>query len=322
MMLDEIKNDQPNPNTDYSSSVFFCFSIDNTIYNKEFFKINTTFLKDLNFEAYRIQNFTVVRVFPGGFFGAITKLIRTNYIFTINYIDNNGKIIYNSRNKYICEKEKIKYEYDPGRNASISSNLFKIPTCLEQYNSFLKITKESESLFSNTKNYLIEYLDMELYLYLLETKIDKTQILLDILNNFPSLNVKYEKDKPLQNIKFESLSKYENYNKLIIIYSIIQDSIQLLNELNDNDFNIIFRYNENQKDYPIFIKKNVFNFLLEKIKNLEMIKKICQNCESIPLLFDYLIDILNNNSNNFQKIKELTINNLPNIDYKNDNLIE
>ena len=128
----------------------------------------------------------------------------------------------------------------------------------------------------------------------------------------------YKKNKPLQKIDFDSLVKNKYYTNLIIIYSFIQDSTHLLKELDENDFNFIFTYNEMQNDAPIFIRKNIFHFLLEKIKNIENIRKIFKYCESIPLLFDYLISAP---SDKIQEIKNITIKDLPNINFE-DNLIK
>ena len=167
-------------------------------------------------------------------------------------------------------------------------------------------------------DYLRRSLDLELFLYLLEKKKDKIHDLFQVLNYLPYIKVVYKKNKPLQKIDFDSLVKNKYYTNLIIIYSFIQDSTHLLKELDENDFNFIFTYNEMQNDAPIFIRKNIFHFLLEKIKNIENIRKIFKYCESIPLLFDYLISAP---SDKIQEIKNITIKDLPNINFE-DNLIK
>lgn len=303
---------------DFNNSVFFCFSINEQIYNKESFLISTTF-NNLSYEEFRKDNFTVVRVYCSGLINMVKEWFTTKHSFNISYVNKKREKIFSSSKEYIAEKNKIKYIYDAGNNGLINSPFFSNPSCLEQYKTFLELINQPDNLFSETEKYLYENLDIELYLYLLESNEDKRQKLLKILDIFPYLKVIYKKDKSLQEINFESLSTNKNYNKLIIIYSFIQDSEKLLNILKDNDFDILFKYNEIHKDNPIIIKKNIFYFLFEKIDKLEIIKKICQNCGSIPLLFDYLI---NAPSHTIQKIKDLTINDLPNIDYQNDDLLE
>ena len=61
------------------------------------------------------------------------------------------------------------------------------------------------------------------------------------------------------------------------------------------------------KDQPILIKKNIFDFFISKLKDEKLIRKICQSVYSIPLLFDYLIAL---NEEEFKKIKDLKYNDL------------
>ena len=142
---------------------------------------------------------------------------------------------------------------------------------------------------------------------------------MSILANFPYSIIKYEKNKPLQKMDFSHVSNHKHYKKLILIYSLINDSIELLQDFNEDDINLFIQYNETQKDQQILIKKNIFDFFISKTKDEKSIKKICQSVYSIPLLFDCLISL---NKEQFGKIKNLKYNDLPSEYSLKDNLIE
>ena len=73
----------------YLNSIFFCFSIDNSIFNKDYFSIECQNFAKPDFETFRYDNnLTVLRVFMKGslynmFFGGL----KSSFTF---------KIIYNS----------------------------------------------------------------------------------------------------------------------------------------------------------------------------------------------------------------------------------
>ena len=68
-----------------------------------------------------------------------------------------------------------------------------------------------------------------------------------ILSGFPYLIIKYEIDKQLQKIDFSPVENNKYYKKLILIYSIIQDSNDLLSNFNEDDITNFIDYNEIQK---------------------------------------------------------------------------
>ena len=79
--------------------------------------------------------------------------------------------------------------------------------------------------------------------------------LLEILDNFPYLKIKYNKNKKLKNFDFSALSEYNNYDKLIVLYSIIQDSTEFIKDFKEDDLDILFDYNEKQKDDHLYSPK-------------------------------------------------------------------
>lgn len=302
---------------EYIGSVFFCFYIDEKVFNKNCFIIESGIIS-FSYEITSFGNLVVVRVFSRGLMDyTFNLLFSQRHNFKIHYKMENGEYLYYCNKDYTVDKKKTKFIFNSNEKEFISP-LFRNPSSLEQYISFSKVINENECLFHEALDYLTKYFDLELFLYLLEKNKDKIYDILEILNYLPYIKVVYKKDKSLPKIDFNSLPKNKNYKILINIYSFIQDSTDLLKELEENDFKIIFEYNEMQKDAPIFIRKNIFVFLLEKIKNIENIKKACKYCESIPLLFDYLLSAP---SDKMQEIKNLTINDLPSINPK-DNLIK
>ena len=306
---------------DINDGVLFCFSINQSIYHPDNFIINSS-LSNLNHEVIRFDNITILRVYCGGLINMAMSLFVNKYNFTISYKDNKGNDIYLSSNEFYAEKNKIKVVFDAAKKGTISSNYssnFKNPDSLAQYEAFNKVLKGKEFLLSETIEYLTNVLDIELFLYLLETKEEKHSAILGIFDNYPYLKIIYQKNKPLRKIKFESLTSYKNYKKLITIYSIIEDSTNLLNEFKEDDLNIFFQYMETQKDDPLYIKKNIFKFFINKTKNIQSIKKICKSCESIPLLFDNLLELP---ADKINEIKNLLIEDIPQNFSFEDNLID
>ena len=152
---------------DFTNGVFFCFSINEQIYNKQSFLISTTF-HNLGYEEFRKDNFTVVRVYSSGLINMVKELFTTKHSFNISYVNKEGEKIFFSSKEYIVEKNEIKYIYDAGNNGLINSPFFSNPSCLEQYKTFLELINQPDYIFSETENYLSENLDIELYLYLLK----------------------------------------------------------------------------------------------------------------------------------------------------------
>ena len=292
--------------TKYLTSTFFCFSIKD--FQKEFFSIECQNYAKPDFEIIENLNseFTVIRVFlKGGLYN--TLLGGWNSVFRFNIVYKSPNSLHFKSQEFKVEKNKIEFVFNASTNAKKKSNLIKDPSCLEQYTSFLKLESIQDNLFLDTKQYLKNNLDIELYLHLLKTKNDKEkEELLGIFNNFPKINILYDADKlPLIN-DFKSFSIPKGIcNKLKIIYSIIKDSSNLLDEFYEDYIDTINEYNRNNISSPIPIKKNIFNFMIDKLNNPEKIKKVCLNCESVHVLFDYLLSINN------KKIKDLTYEDMP-----------
>ena len=294
--------------TEYTDGVFLCFSIDQSIYNPDFFKINSS-LSNLSQDVIRpSNNLIILRVYSSGLLSMALSYFSSKQNFRVSYKDNRGNIIFSCPDDFTLEKNKIKFIYDAAKKGSIKSKNFKNPSGLEQFKSFDNIIKDKECLFTQTLEHLSYNLDIDLFLHLFEAKEDKRKDLFKILDNFPYFKIIYQKNKPLLKVNFDSFAKNKNYNKLILIYSIIEDSTNLLSKFSEDDLELFFQYNEIQKDSPLLIKKNIFLFFMDKTKNIENIKKICIRCESIPLLFDYLLEL---NSEKKKEIKGLQIKDLP-----------
>ena len=311
----------PSQSEEFSDCSYICFYIDQSIYEKEGFVISSSLITNLGVQEFRLDNNLVVFcIHCGGLLNMAFKLFKSTYYFKISYKFKNSPI-FTCNFDFTVEKGKIKFIFDAGKKGSITGELFKNPSCLEQYNAFCQVTKKHDILFEDTKKFLFDNLDMELFLNLLQNKKDDRDELMLTLSNFPDLIIKYERDKLLPKIDFEALKNIKYYKKLVLIYSIIQDSIDLLGDLTEDGIIDFIQYHEIHKDQPILIKKNIFDFFISKTSKAEYIKKICKSVYSIPLLFNYLIE-LNKDKEQFSKIKGLTFNDLPSEYSKDDNLIE
>ena len=311
----------PSQSQEFSDCSYICFYIDQSIYEKEGFVISSSLITNLGVQEFRLDNNLVVFcIHCGGLLNMAFKLFKSTYYFKISYKFKNSPI-FTCNFDFTVEKGKIKFIFDAGKKGSITGDLFKNPSCLEQYNAFCQVTKKHDILFEDTKKFLFDNLDMELFLNLLQNKKDDRDELMLTLSNFPDLIIKYARDKLLPKIDFEALKNIKYYKKLVLIYSIIQDSIDLLGDLTEDGIVDFIQYNEIHKDQPILIKKNIFDFFISKTSKAEYIKKICKSVYSIPLLFNYLIE-LNKDKEQFSKIKGLTFNDLPSEYSKDDNLIE
>ena len=293
---------------EYSNCTYLCFRFDKNI-NKNNFKLSNNYLS-LKIEP--INNLFVFCIFSEGLFNNAA----------IKWFKNNFNIYYESKNMktsdYTFEKGKIKFIFDTGNNGSNQSYLFRNPSCLEQYKAFCSVSKEHEKIFVEAKNYLSSSLDIELMLYLLEEKKEKKSELMNIFKKFPNFKIKYDRNKTLIPIDFSKISDNENYKILVLVYSIIQDSKDLLVDFTENDIKNFLLYNEKQKDSPLIIEKNIFRFLIYKFNDESFIKQICKNVQSIPTLFDYINSL---EQEQIKKIKNLNINDLPDKYPANDDLI-
>ena len=309
----------PPPSQDFSDCSYFCFYIDPQIYVKEGFTLTSGITTNLSVQEYKLDNNLVVFcVNAGGLLNYALKFFKSTYYFKISYKYKNSPI-FTCNSDFSVEKKKIKFIFDAGKKGSICNELFRNPSCLEQYNAFCSISKKHDILLEDTKNFLSENLDMELFLNLLQEKKEEREELMSTLSGFPYLLVKYEKNKPLPKMDFEPFAQNKYYKKLILIYSIIQDSTELLGDFTENDISNFIQYNEIQKDQPLLIKKNIFDFFISKSNKEDSVKKICQSVYSIPLLFDCLIGL---SQEQFKNIKNLKFNDLPR-DYSiEDNLLE
>ena len=298
------------------NSIFFCFLIDENICDKQgIFEIDNAIM---NFECFNENNNTILRVFLKS--GSLNYLLGKVYgnVFTITYkIDN--RIIYKST-KFEIKKNTNQFIFNSIKTED-NNKYFKNPTCLEQYLAFLKISNSNSDLFSDTLKYLNEYLDIELYLYLLQNNKHNNDDLEKIIEKFPSIKVVYDKNKrlPIENIGSLPIG-IGIKKKLLLICSIIQDQTDLIKEFHKEDIDIINEYNENTKDikFIIPIKKNIFNYFIKNLNQDERdyIIKVCKNCKSIASLVDYL------KSDDSKIIKDLTSNDMPKIFCYNNNFKE
>ena len=293
----------------YMNSVFFCFSIDESIYNKDNFSLNCS---KLDFESYRENNndLTILRVFSkDSIFHSILSGFATVFRFKITYkASTQTNSFYYQSKEFTVEKGKIKFEFNAGRSGKINTRFFKDPSCLQQYTSFMYFNSIQDILFSDTLNYLKNNLDIFLFIDLLKNKDgQEKEELIKIFNNFPNYNIQFDDNNFNQNFDFKTLSIPQGTcKKLKIIFSVIKDSPDILDESYEGCIDLISNYNEYHKELPIPIKKNIFDFLISKLAKKEEIKKVCHNCETVPLLFDYLSSI------NSDKIVGLTFGDMPN----------
>ena len=159
---------------EFSDCSYVCFYIDPSIYEKDGFNISSGLTTSLGFQEFKINNTNLIvySVHCGGLLNYAFKLFKSTYYFKISYKFKNSPI-FTCNYDFTVEKNKIKFIYDAGKKGSISLNLFKNPSCLEQYNAFSQISQKHDILFEQTINFLIETLDMELFLYLLQNKKEK-----------------------------------------------------------------------------------------------------------------------------------------------------
>ena len=304
---------------DYSDCSYLCFYVDPNIYEEKGFRYKfPDFVSNLNHTEIRLNsNLIVLCVYCDGFFSGAINYIKNKHSFEISYVLND-KTIFSCDTVFTVEVGKTKFIYNSGNNENIFSARIRNPSYFEQYKAFLQITNKKKELFEETKKVLSEKLDMELFLYLLEKRKDEIEKLKGILNRFPELTIIYDKNKPLPDFNFTDFSKEDKNNKILfIIYSVINDSTKLLTDIKEEDILFFLSYNDKRKENPIFIKKNIFLFFIEKCNKNESMKKICKSTISIPLLFDYLNSL---SGENFIKIRNLTFNDLPYKYNKNDDL--
>jgi hypothetical protein len=93
----------------YWNSVFFCFSIDKSIYNKDFFSIECQNYSKPDFEVIRYEdNLVILRVFLEGIWKSLLGGWNTVFSFTILYkTDLKNNTFYYKSKQYTLEKKKI-----------------------------------------------------------------------------------------------------------------------------------------------------------------------------------------------------------------------
>ena len=163
-------------------------------------------------------------------------------------------------------------------------------------------------LISSTFLFFQKNFDLSLFLKLLDNKDFNQNQFEKIIQNFPNLKCEDIRNK-IFIFKKDSLDflQKDYKNKFLIIYSVISDTTEELRDIKEEDgLNILFDYNEKNKVYKIPIKKNFFSFFIKKLSNIEYIKKLCHNCNSVSLLFECLFEFRAS-----KNIKDLTINDLP-----------
>ena len=295
------------------SATFFCFCIDEKIRNKGMFLFISS--SDISHTVEYFDKYTILKVYTTKGFSFL-NFFKNKILFKIIFKKDDIKI-YESEKEFKIQNKKIKFIYN---TQYCQHNLFKIPSYQNQYIAFSKLNNYKEELNSNTSKFFKIYFDLGLSLRLLEE--GKKEELTQIIDNFLSLkNITFK--ELVYVFKGEKLDNLpEQYQtKFIIIYSAISDDINILKEKNINnseDLEILFTYNEKQKDYKILIKKQFFSYFIKKISSSEKLKKFCNYCYSIPILFD----ILSKNSKPPLKIKEkLTYEDLPEIKACDDDIL-
>ena len=319
---DDVKGNEAKTvqNEDFTGSSFFCLKIDDKIIDKGTFQIDSPYINTLKYEVKKIDNLILLRVYFYGW----NKYV--NFINVLNQrsfkiIFKKGNEIYLKTTDFIADINNINFYYNISQNKIIKSPEIQYPTSIEQYDAYNKLLEKNEILFINTRKYLKENLEMELYIHLFEVAQNRVDTLLDVLDNFPNsqIKVRYNKNKPLKKINFETLKYYKNYFKLALIYSVINDSTELLNDLKEDYINILFKYNYLNINNQLIIKANIFMFLLPKLDKIENIKNLFRYSESIPSLFN---NILNYGLDRIKfNLNILTLNDIPAFDVK-DNLLD
>ena len=297
----------PTQKKDYSNCTYLCFSTNLDDIDINNFNIKSNY-PNLNLQKEKIKNVFIFCVYSEGILGAALKLFTSIYYFNIYYESKKLKI-YEISPEFTVEKGKTKFIFDAGNKGFKRVNVFKNPTCLEQYKAFCSLSKNKKKIFQDTKDFLTSNLDFELFLYLLNNEKDKKEELVNIFSYFPNFKIKYNMKQSLPQIDFGQITNDKNYKILKLTYSIIQDSTELLVDLKEEDVYCFINYNKIQKNAPLIIRKNIFDFVISKFDQEFIIKNLCKSTYSIPLLFDYLIDL---KPENLKKIKNLRIDDIPN----------
>ena len=245
----------------YENSIFFCYSIDKSIYNKNFFLIECLdYFYEPDFEIIDYNDLTILRVFVSE--GCFNILGNNALRFKIIYkVQSNNSILYESQD-FTVEINKIKFNFNAAKYAKKNSQIIKNPSCLNQYNSFSNLKNIENILFSNTLYYLKNNLDLLLYIHLLKNKREKEQEeLINIFDNFPKFNIEFDEDIYNQNFDFKFSIPKGICIKLKILVSVIKDSSDTLDESYEGCIELINNYNSCHKECPIPIKNNIFNLL-------------------------------------------------------------
>ena len=222
---------------------------------------------------------------------------------------NHNNPIFESQ-EFTVEKNKIKFEFSTAKSGKKISKFFNNPSCLNQYISFSNLKGIKDILFSDTLEYLKKNLDLLFIYSFIKNKSEEQEDLLKIFDNFPNINIVFDEDIYNHNFDFKISIPKGICIKLKNIVSVIKDSSDTLGESYEGCIDLINNYNKCHQESPIPIKKNIFNLLVNKLDKQE-IKKVSRNCQTLPILFDYLSSIKTD------KIEDLTVIDIPiNMDFK------
>ena len=293
------------------TATFLCFYMDKEIKDRGMFDFSS---KNSSYISYEIKSFDKY---------AILKIYYNNFNFWSNEIKFkikykiDGETIYESKEEFKIKNQKIKFFYNTEK---FMYNSFMIPSCQNQYIAFSQFKNYKNELISNTIEFFEKYFDLNLYLKLLDSKCKKED-LTNIIDNFQKLKYISNKEKIENNKEIINKLPSQYQKKFIIIYSAISDQIDNIIDKTDNyneEIEILFNYNKKQPESKILIKEKFFSYFIDKISSKD-IKKFCNYCLSIPILFNIL-----SQKANLLKIEDkdkIIYDNLPKIESLEDDII-
>ena len=298
--------------------LFFCFQIDKTIENGEFSFDN----ENLKYKAYCHDNLCVLKVCIEKNNSIFSKKLELKIIYKYNNenFECKSKIIEIKANKFFFFSENdFQKTYDSFKSPDFLTQYTAFEKCIEKYNDFRK------DLISSTISFFKNNFELGFYIKISEDNEYPKAEIQKILNNFSSKRIFINRS---QKYSFKSSKKgkelLSNDIRFIIIYSVITDYTDQLSEIiiEDKDLNIIFDYNEKNKDHEIKIKKSIFTNFISHIKDINNIKLLCKYCDSMAILFDFL-----SSTNISEKLKkklkgQLKFSDLPKNDIEKDDILE
>ena len=271
-------------NQDYSQSNFFCFKLDDFIKDKGTFDIISEFSSELSHEIININDLTILRVYLKENLPSEIKDIKFKLEYKINKSDSKYKIP-----KEFTYTKGINFNYYIINNNSKIHHLFYY----EQYIGFKSLNNFKDVLINNTLNIFKNFFDMDVFLEVMKDGANKKDEIEKIIDNISKLKMLYDYDQTKLYCKINEKSELsllkENYqDKILIFYSVIQDSIEFLNDIKKESYEEIFKYNINQSMNQIHFKENTFKFFINNINPTD-IKTLCKYCISTKIVFDYLL---------------------------------